>query len=125
MIAGLFRVVPSSKAGNVTRLIAFCVSLLDPGHGCWTLLLSHCAEHISETKSYATVFNVVALNGIALAGTCVASVVGVLVCVDSGDGVGVFVGANITFTCTQICPLPDEPSPNCFPSASSNDQIPL
>ena len=102
-IAGLLSVVPSSRVGNVTRLIAFCASLLDPGHGCWTLLVSHCAEHISETKSYARISVWGTLNGITLVGSLVGSLVGVLVCVDSakGDGVTLVVGANTTFTCTQ------------------------
>lgn len=98
MIAGLLSVVPSSKVGNVTRLMAFCASLLDPGHGCRPLLLSHCAEQISETKSYTRVSNGSALNGIRL----VASLVGSLVCVDSVKGVGVLVGANTTSTCIHI-----------------------
>ena len=95
MIAGLVSVVPSSKVGNVTRLIAFCASLLDPGHGCRLLLLNHCAEHISETKSYARVSNEGVLNGIAIVGSLVDS----LVCVGC---VGVLVGANTTSTCTHI-----------------------
>ena len=93
-MAGLVSVVPSSRVGNVTSLILFCGSLLDPGHGCWILLLIHCAEHISETKSYTRFSNEGALN--------VATLVGWLVWVDSAEGVDVLIGANITFTCTHI-----------------------
>ena len=50
-----------------------------------------------------------------------------LVCVDCGtsDAVALMSGAGNTFTCTQIWPFADAPSPNCFPVLSSNDQLPL
>jgi hypothetical protein len=51
--------------------------------------------------------------------------VGVPVCVGSGKGVDVLVGAAITFTCTQISPVEVAPRPNRFPVVSSNDQMPL
>ena len=91
-------VLPSSNAGNVTRFIVFCASLLDFGQGCWMLLLNHCAEHVSDTKSYAIVSSKGVLTGIVKVG----SIVGSLVCVGSGKGDGVLVGANMTFTCTHI-----------------------
>lgn len=33
--------------------------------------------------------------------------------------------ANTTFTCIQIWPFDDAPSPNCLPVLSSKDQVPL
>jgi hypothetical protein len=102
MIAGLTSVLPSSKVGNVTRLMEFCASLPGPGHGCWTLLMSHCAEHICETMSYVRVSNEGVLNGITAAGSMVGLLAGSLVCVESDKGAGVLVGANTTFTCTHI-----------------------
>ncbi len=92
-------VLPSSNAGNVTRFIVFCASLLDSGQGCWMLLLNHCAEQVSDTKSYARVSNKGVLTGIVKVGSIV---VGSMVCVGSGKGDGVLVGANRTFTCTHI-----------------------
>lgn len=92
-MAGLLSVLPSSRVGNVTRLIVFCASLLDPGHGSWILLLNHWAEQISETKSYARVFVSAALNGTVMVGSTVnvliGSLVGVAVCNDTGSSVGV------------------------------------
>ena len=102
MIAGSMSVLPSSKAGNVTRLRGICVSLLGPGHGCWTLFMSHCAEHICETMSNVRGSIEGVLSGITTVGSIAGSLVGSLVCVDSGKGVGVLVGANTTFTCTHI-----------------------
>ena len=69
MIAGLLSAVPSSRVGIVTRLMNFFASLPDPGHGCWILLLNHCAEQISEMKSYARVSIWRGANGVTVVGS--------------------------------------------------------
>jgi len=102
MIAGLSSVTPSSKVGDVTRLTAFCASLPGPGHGCWTLLFSHCAEHICEIISNARVSNAGVFSGMIAVGSMVALLADSLVDVDFDKGVGVLVGADTTFTCTHI-----------------------
>lgn len=68
MIAGLLSAVPSSRVGFVIRLMNFCASLPAPGHCCWILLLNHCAEQISEMKSYAIVSIWRGVNGVAVVG---------------------------------------------------------
>ena len=89
-MAGLLSVTPSSRMGCVMRAIAPCASLPDPGQGSAPLLLCHCAEHICETKSYTCVSKGVMLKGGWL--------VVVMACVGSSEGMGVLVGAEITFT---------------------------
>lgn len=49
----------------------------------------------------------------------------VRICVGSSEGMGVLVGAEITFTWTQICPVDDFPRPKRLPVLSSNDHTPL
>lgn len=97
-------------------MIVFCASLPDPGQGCAAPSPVHCAEQTSVMKSYARISSVAMKGGAA---------VGVLVCVGSGEAVGVLVGPATTFTCTQISPVEFTPSPKRLPVESSNDQMPL